>query len=95
MFDGSKIHLLSNHNVMSTPPKINIEPENDGLEDVFPCPGVYSQVPAVNLPGCILHLHLVSNQIQAHVQETTMEMIYLSTRKNGTSLVYLTLYFTR
>ena len=28
-----------------TPPKINIEPENDGLEDDFPRPGVYSQVP--------------------------------------------------
>ena len=27
-----------------TPPKINIEPEN-GLEDDFPFPGVYSQVP--------------------------------------------------
>ena len=29
----------------STPRKINIEPENDGLEDNFPFPGVYSQVP--------------------------------------------------
>ncbi len=29
----------------ATPPKINIEPENDGLEDDFPLPGVYSQVP--------------------------------------------------
>ena len=28
-----------------TPQKINIEPENDGLEDCFPLPGVYSQVP--------------------------------------------------
>ena len=28
-----------------TPPKFNIEPENDGLEDDFPFPGVYSQVP--------------------------------------------------
>ena len=28
-----------------TPPKINIEPENDGLEDEYPFPGVYSQVP--------------------------------------------------
>ena len=29
-----------------TPPKINIEPENDGLEDVSPFPGgPYSQVP--------------------------------------------------
>ena len=28
-----------------TPPKINIESENDGLEDVSPFPGVYSQVP--------------------------------------------------
>ena len=28
-----------------TPPKINIEPENDGLEDDFPLPVVYSQVP--------------------------------------------------
>ena len=30
------------------PPKINIEPENDGLEcleDVFPFPELYSQVP--------------------------------------------------
>ena len=25
--------------------KFNIEPENDGLEDVSPLPGVYSQVP--------------------------------------------------
>ena len=24
----------------TTPPKINIEPENDGLEDVFPFPGL-------------------------------------------------------
>ena len=29
----------------STPPKINIEPKNDGLEDDFPLPEVYSQVP--------------------------------------------------
>ena len=28
-----------------TPPKINIEPENHDLEDDFPLPGVYSQVP--------------------------------------------------
>ena len=28
-----------------TPPKINVEPENDGFEDDFPFPGVYSQVP--------------------------------------------------
>ena len=27
------------------PPKINIEPENGCLEDDFPLPGVYSQVP--------------------------------------------------
>jgi len=38
----------------TTPPKINIEAENDRLEDVSPFPGgPYSQVPAVNLPGCI------------------------------------------
>ena len=30
---------------MITPPKVNIEPENDGLEDYFPFPGVYSQIP--------------------------------------------------
>ena len=29
----------------STHPKINMEPENDGLEDDFPFPGLYSQVP--------------------------------------------------
>ena len=37
-----------------TPRKIHIEPENDALEDDFPFPGVYSQVPAVNPPGCTL-----------------------------------------
>ena len=55
---GLKVHLISNMNPEydhiisfpsisygSTPPKINIEPENDGLEDDFPFPGVYSQVP--------------------------------------------------
>ena len=31
--------------MVDTPPKINIEPENDGLEDDLPFPGVYSQVP--------------------------------------------------
>ena len=38
--------------LLGTPPKINIEPDNDGLEDVFPFwGGPYSQVPADNLPG--------------------------------------------
>ena len=30
------------------------EPGVDGLEDDFPFPGLYSQVPAVNLLGCII-----------------------------------------
>ena len=30
--------------VMLHPRKINIEPENDGLEDYFPFPGMHSQV---------------------------------------------------
>ena len=34
-----------------TPPKINIEPENDGLEDDFPLPGVILRF-HVNLRGC-------------------------------------------
>ena len=29
----------------ATPLKINIEPKIDGLEDEFPFPGVYSQLP--------------------------------------------------
>jgi len=29
-----------NSSMLSTPPKIYIEPENDGLEDDFPFPGV-------------------------------------------------------
>ena len=32
--------------------KINTEPENDGLEDDFHLGCPYSQVPAINLPGC-------------------------------------------
>jgi len=31
--------------IFYTPPKINIEPENGGLEDGSPFEGVYSQVP--------------------------------------------------
>ena len=31
--------------IIHTPPQIIIEPENGGLEDDFPFPGVYSQVP--------------------------------------------------
>ena len=34
-----------------TPRKINIEPENDGLEDDFPFPGCILRF-HVNLPGC-------------------------------------------
>ena len=37
-------HVIFQKSIL-TPPKINIEPENDGLEDDFPLPGVYSQVP--------------------------------------------------
>ena len=37
-------HVYYSH-ILITPPKINIEPENGGLEDDFPFPGVYSQVP--------------------------------------------------
>ena len=38
----------------STPPKINIEPANDGLEDDLTFPGVHSQVNHVNLPWCTI-----------------------------------------
>ena len=33
------------HFEISTPPKINIEPENDGSENDFTFSGVYLQVP--------------------------------------------------
>ena len=36
---------------MGTPLKINIESENDGLEDDFAFPGVYSQVPCQSFVG--------------------------------------------
>jgi len=41
----ARLSSPSNSAMQATPPKINIEPENDGLEDDFPFPGVYSQVP--------------------------------------------------
>ena len=48
---------MSEETTQDTPPKINIEPENDGLEGDFPFPGVpYSQVNHVNLPGCTPHV---------------------------------------
>ena len=39
------VMLLRKWGSQRSPPKSNIEPENDGLEDDFPLPGVYSQVP--------------------------------------------------
>ena len=44
---GQCVHVLqtTTRGPAATPSKINIEPENDGLEDDFPLPGVYSQVP--------------------------------------------------
>ena len=53
----SKIWVVCNPNMcdssnIRTPPKFNIEPENDGLEDDFPFPGgPYSQVPMFNFRG--------------------------------------------
>ena len=41
----AKIEMNQKPGFYVDPPKINIEPENDGLEDVSPFPGVYSQVP--------------------------------------------------
>ena len=42
-----KQNIISITNMFNqfTPPQINVEPENDGLEDDFPFPGMYSQVP--------------------------------------------------
>ena len=48
---------------------IIIEPENDGLEDDFPFPGLYSQVPS-EFSGC-----LVSLQVQSTKQSGPYRMI--------------------
>ena len=42
-FFGRKGYVCSF--VLGSPLKFNMEPENDGLEDVSPFPGLYSQVP--------------------------------------------------
>ena len=42
---GKGKNRTSVNSLADTPPKINMEPENDGLEDGFPLPGVHSQVP--------------------------------------------------
>ena len=39
------IPILCYNAPYTTPLEINMEPEHDGLENVFPFPGVYSQVP--------------------------------------------------
>ena len=40
-------HLYDTYMIYT--PEVNIEPKNDGLEDDFPFPGVYSQVPNANV----------------------------------------------
>ena len=50
-------HLLRRKGQYNTPPKINIEPENDGLEDDFPFQGCILRF-HVNLPGCIQFSYL-------------------------------------
>ena len=44
VWKNGKTHKLTYKNT-TAPAKINIEPENDGLEDDFPLPGVSCQVP--------------------------------------------------
>ena len=39
--------------------KINIEHENDGLEDDFPLPGVYPQVPCQSSVVYLVFAHLM------------------------------------
>ena len=43
-FRGFQVYIILKE-TSGTPPKINIEPEHGELEDDFPSPGVYSQVP--------------------------------------------------
>ena len=50
------ISSIQDRSHTSTPPKINIEPENDGLEDDFPFKfalNLLNVMFQVNLPGCI------------------------------------------
>ena len=42
---SAKTDMFERNYHNNTPRKINIDPENDGLEDDFPFLGVYSQVP--------------------------------------------------
>ena len=63
----------------TTPPKFNIKPENGELEDGVPFWWVYSQVPAVHLPGC------------SHTLQTNQDItIYCSHRlEEFTSMAYM------
>ena len=49
--EHSKNGVVHGKKNRSTPPKIDIEPENDGLEDDFPFPGCILRF-HVNLRGC-------------------------------------------
>ena len=47
-FGKPKKELVIRSKETCIPPKFKIELETDGLEDVFPFPGVYSQVPCLS-----------------------------------------------
>ena len=54
-------HPCDSGSTWITPPKIHIEPEHDGLEDVFPFPrGQYSQVPSHRIHVWYIYLDLVA-----------------------------------
>jgi len=73
-------------NFWCTPPKINIAPENDGLEDDFPFPGVYSQV-HVNLPGCKSLLKKIIKRKFISTEATIPSAIHWGTPTDGMTLL--------
>ena len=42
---GWKMHILANMAILDTPPKFNMEPENDGFQKESPFPMADFQVP--------------------------------------------------
>ena len=78
-------HLKNTKIDTGTPPKINIEPENDGWEDDFPFPGgPYSQVPAINLQGCIDHSRNLWSILSSNQEFSSHQFLEIDLRGSRT-----------
>ena len=71
LFNQSGLHGVQCDVVLFTPPKFNMEPENDGFQKESAFPGVDFQVNHVKLQGCTLSFQQIPKVAAVGIHVTT------------------------